>query len=290
MTPVRRGQPGRRAQLIGRAAWRGVGELYNSEALTHAASIAYYALLSLFPFTLIALAILGSVTANPAERDSVIRFVLQYFPRQFEFITGQLTAFETTPVSFGVAGMAALTWASLGVFNAVASAVNHAWGVEERRSFLRHRLVSFLMLVAVGAVLLAGLTLSSVVRVAEAGMGGADGMAPWLGWLSSITARTAATALIVGGVALVFYYIPNVKVRLRDVWPGAVMVALLWRAALWLFSWYASDLATLNVIHGSIAAVVVFLIWIYVSAVILLYGVEMTASYVRMQEAEQQAG
>jgi len=62
---------------------------------------------------------------------------------------------------------------------------------------------------------------------------------------------------------------------------------VLWRTALRLFSWYAADLATWNVIHGSIAAVVVFLLWIYVSAVILLYGVEMTAAYARMQDAAE---
>lgn len=286
MSPAGRAQPAGRIRLIGVAAWRGVGGLYDSEALTHAASIAYYALLSLFPFSLLALAILGEVTANPVERDSVIRFVFQYFPRQFEFITGQLRAFETTPVRLGVVGMLALTWASLGVFNAVTSAVNHAWGVDERRSFLKHRLVSFLMLVAVGAALLAGLTLSSVVRIAAAGLRDVQSMAPWLRWLTGVTAHYAATALLVGGVALVFYFIPNVKVRFRDVWPGAVVVGLLWRGALSLFSWYASDLATLNVIHGSIAAVVVFLLWIYVSAVILLYGVEMTASYARLLDAE----
>jgi membrane protein len=90
---------------------------------------------------------------------------------------------------------------------------------------------------------------------------------------------------LIGCVALVFYYIPNTRVRFRDVWPGAILVGVLWRVALSLFSWYASDLATWNVIHGSIAAVVVFLLWIYVSAVILIYGVEMTASYARLQEA-----
>ena len=91
--------------------------------------------------------------------------------------------------------------------------------------------------------------------------------------------------LLIGCVALVFYFIPNTKVRFRDVWPGAILVGVLWRIALRLFSWYAADLATWNVIHGSIAAVVVFLLWIYVSAVILIYGVEMTASYARLQDA-----
>jgi uncharacterized BrkB/YihY/UPF0761 family membrane protein len=64
-------------------------------------------------------------------------------------------------------------------------------------------------------------------------------------------------------------------------------VGLLWRGALSAFSWYARDLATWNVVHGSVATAVVFLIWIYVCAVILLYGVAMTAAYARFQDAAQ---
>ena len=58
-----------------------------------------------------------------------------------------------------------------------------------------------------------------------------------------------------------------------------------WRGALSAFSWYARDLASWNKVHGSIAAVVVFLFWVYISAVILLYGVEMTAAYARIRSA-----
>jgi membrane protein len=57
---------------------------------------------------------------------------------------------------------------------------------------------------------------------------------------------------------------------------------VLWRVAFALFSWYAADLSQWSV-HGSVAAVVVFLLWIYISAVVLLYGVEMTAAYVRLK-------
>lgn len=266
-------------RLVGVAAWRGVGELYNSDGLTHAASIAYYALLSLFPLLLLMLSLLGSLTADPSDRDTVVRFVFQYFPRQFEFITRQLDAFRASTVQIGVGGFVALVWASLGFFNAVTSAVNHAWGVEKRRSFLRHRLVGFVMLLSSGAVLALALALMSAVRLAQtAWFGDLLARRPWLDWLSGITANQMATLLLVACVALVFYFIPNTRVRFRDVWPGAIIVGLLWRAALAGFSWYARDLATWNLIHGSIAAVVVFLIWIYVSAVILLYGVEMTAA------------
>ncbi len=234
---------------------------------------------------LLALFTLGEMTTDAADRDAVVRFVFRYFPRQFSFISGQLDAFQTTPVTFGFWGAVALVWASLGVFNAITAAVNHAWGVEKRRSFLKHRLVGFLMMVSAGLVLMIGLVIASLVRLAETRLGEALVRSPWLDNFSGVFASYLATALLIGCVALVFYYIPNTKVRFRDVWPGAVLVGVLWRIALRLFSWYAADLATWNVIHGSIAAVVVFLLWIYVSAVILLYGVEMTASYARLQDA-----
>jgi membrane protein len=156
----------RGARLIGLAAWRGVGELYNSDGLTHAASIAYYALLSLFPFLLLVFSIVGMVTADEADRDAVVQFVLRYFPRQFDFMTGQLDAFRTQTFRLGVGGLLALIWASLGVFNAVSSAIDHAWGVERRRSFLMHRLVSFLMMVSAGAIFVIAIILASVARLA----------------------------------------------------------------------------------------------------------------------------
>lgn len=272
-------------RLILLAAWRGVVELYNSEGLTHAASIAYYALLSLFPLLLLALYTLGEMTSDSAQRDEVVRFVFRYFPRQFAFISGQLDAFQSSPVTFGFWGIVALMWGGLGVFNAITSAVNHAWAVERRRSFLKHRLYGFLMLVSAGLVLILGLAIASLVRLAETRLREAMVQSPWLDNLSGAFASYLATVLLIACVALVFKYVPNTKVRFRDVWPGAILVGVLWRIALSLFSWYAADLATWNVIHGSIAAVVVFLLWIYVSAVILLYGVEMTASYARLQDA-----
>jgi len=106
------------------AAWRAVVEMYEGDDLTFAASIGYYALLSLFPILLIIISILGSVAATDANRLAVMRFVLTYFPRQFDFIITQLDAFRQTPIRLGVGGGLALVWASLGVFNAISAAVN----------------------------------------------------------------------------------------------------------------------------------------------------------------------
>ena len=271
-------------RLSGLAAWRGIVELINSNDLTHAASIAYYALLSLFPFLLLGISMLGAVTADDADRVSVLSFVFRYFPTQLDFVTGQLDALRAARLQLGVAGSLALIWGSLGVFGAVTSAVNEAWGVEKQRSFWKHRLVSFLMLVAAGGVMMLALLLVSLIQMAQATWFGAMlASYTWLTTLQTYAVRNLATGLLVIGLGLVFYIIPNAKTRFRDVWVGAVLTGLLWRLAFQGFAWYIRMNAGLKMIHGSVAAVIVFLLWVYVSSIILMYGVEFTAAYARLR-------
>ena len=268
------------------AIWRGVVGVYRSEDLTFASSIAYYALLSLFPFFLLALSILGSVTSDPADREAILNFVLRYFPRQFEFVTTQLESMQQAAVSLGVAGSLLMIWAAMGVFGAVTSAVNHAWGVEKTPSFLKHKLISFVMLVAAGILLLLGLLLVSAINVFEARWFSVVAQhAPMqiATVLHHFAVRWASTIVFILVVGLIYYFVPNAKVRFRDVWVGAVVTGLAWRGALFLFSWYVRDLTRFSRIHGQIAAIVVFLVWVYICAVLLLYGVEVTAANARLR-------
>ncbi len=183
-----------------------------------------------------------------------------------------------------MAGSLALIWASLGVFGAITSAVNEAWGVEKQRSFWKHRMVSFLMLVAAGSVMMLALVAVSAVQVAEASWFGVMlSRFRWLATFQSWFFRYAATILLILAVGLVYYFIPNAKTRFRDVWVGALLTGLLWAGAFRGFSWYIGRNSQLTLIHGSIAAVVVFLLWIYISSVILMYGVEFTAAYARLR-------
>lgn len=271
-------------RFSGLALWRGVVELVNSNDLTHAASIAYYALLSFFPFLLLAISLLGSITADENDRIAVLTFVFRYFPTQLDFVTNQLDALRQSHIQLGVAGAAALIWASLGVFGAVTSAVNEAWGVEKQRSFLKHRLVSFMMLVAAGGVMMLGLVLVTATQIAQASWFGVMlSRFHWLTALLTLTFRYLTTIVLIIGVGLVFYFIPNAKTRFRDVWVGAALTGVLWRGAFDGFSWYIKHNSRLTMIHGSIAAVVVFLLWIYVSSIILMFGVEFTAAYARLR-------
>lgn len=270
-------------RLTALAIWRGANGVYNSDDLTFAASIAYYALLSLFPFFLLAFSILGGITADDGDRAAILSFVLRYFPRQFPFVTEQLDALQQAPIRLGIAGSMLMVWAAMGVFGAITSAVNHAWGVEKQPSYFKHKLISFLMLVMSGVLMLAGLVLVSAINVTESNWFSVVlARAPGLLVLQGFALKSASTILFIVIVGLVFYFVPNAKVRFRDVWVGAVITGLLWRLALAGFSQYVRDLSRFSV-HGTIAAVVVFLLWVYLSAVILLYGAEVTAAYARLR-------
>jgi membrane protein len=280
--------PGRRAgafvRLTGLAAWHGLRGFYARDNLTYAASIAYYSLLSLFPLFGLAFALLGVVTSNAESRDRVLRFVLQYFPTQFEFITTQLDSFGASPVTAGVAGTVGLVWGALGVFGAITTAVNYAWGVEQQRSFWRQKLLSFLMLAVCGALLLVAVLLISASHVVDAGwFAGVVAQFPGLAVLRSLTVRYVTTLLLMVVVACIYYFVPYAEVRLRDVWVGAVVTGLLWKEAFEAFSWYIQDMSRFTRVNGSIGAVVVFLVWIYLQAIILLYGAEFTAAYARLR-------
>lgn len=272
------------ARLTLQSAWLGLKDFYLGNDLTFAASIAYYSVMSLFPLFLLAFVLLGRATADVDARNAVLRFVLEYFPTQFAFIKMQLDAFRDTAVTVGVAGTVALVWGALGVFEAISTAVNYAWGVEQPRSFLKQKLLSFLMLLVAGLVLLVAILLVSASRVVDASwFSGVLASFPGLGILRGIAVRYAITFLFILVVGFVYYFVPNADVRLRDVWTGAVLTGLLWKGALELFAWFIQDMTAFTRLNGSIAAVVLFLVWVYVQAAILLYGAEFTAEYSRLR-------
>ena len=260
---------------------------YTSDDLTHAASIAYYALLSFLPFLLLAFAVLGSFEAGQQVRDRVLEIVLRYFPAQPDFIASQVGLFHQTGARLGVGSFLALVWASMGVFGAISTAVNHAWSVERPRSFWGHRLFSFLMMAAAVGLLFAALVLLSVSKITGDAWSTILSAYPGFAFVRGWGGRGGPFLLFVVVVGLMFYFVPNTKVRFRDVWAGAIVTALAWRGAFEGFSWYLRRWA-MSSIHGSIATVIWFLLWIYISAVVLLYGVEFTAAFARIRRERRE--
>jgi membrane protein len=278
----------RALRLAWRATGRGIVEYYNSNNLTFASSIAYYALLSLFPFVLVILSVLSRLAlkaGSPTDEtgETLLHMVERALPTNFGFVGTQLGELARAPVELNVLGTVVTLWASMGVFGAITSAVNHAWGVEQNYSFLKHKLIAFLMMLAAGLLAVIALLLVGAVQMVEANwFTTIRETYPTFNVVTGFLSRNASTPIFILVVGLIYYFIPNAKVRLRDVWFGAMLAGVLWSLAFEGFAWYVRDLSRFTV-HGSVAAVVVFLVWIYFSAVILLYGVEVTAAYARLR-------
>ena len=139
------------------------------------------------------------------------------------------------------------------------------------------------MLAAAAIGLLVLLLLGSVFQIVHGTwFSDATWRTPGVEVLGTFFVQYGATILLTVGIGLIYYFVPNTRVRFRDVWPGAVLTGFLWQIALEGFSFYLRDMTRFNLVHGSITAVVVFLVWVYTSSAILLYGVEFTATYARM--------
>jgi membrane protein len=276
------GRAGRSLRLGRQAAGQGVLDFYRSENLTFAASIAYYSLLSMFPFLWFVATLLSRTVVS---NESLLPVVRSALPQDLLFLTEQLEGLAGAPIQLSLLGTVLTVWAATGVFGAIASAINHAWGVENPLGFFKHKLVAFVSMLAAGALLIGVLALLSVAPVIEADwFRGVVAQFPALQGLSGLVSRNLPLPMFVLAVGLIYYFVPNAKVRLRDVWMGALLAGILWRVSLWGFALFMGDPQRLSQLHGSIATVVVFLLWVYISAVILLYGAQVTAAYARLRK------
>jgi membrane protein len=273
-----------RSLRLGRdAIWRGVIEFHHSANLTYAASIAYYALLSIFPFSLLVLTVSGRITVGE-NGSTLLQVIASAMPGQVGFL-GQIETLSGSALQLSTAGTVLLLWASMGVFGALTSAVNHAWGVEQPPGFFKHKLIAFVMMLAAGLLMVLALLLMSAAHIADTiFFAQLATRFPVLDWLRAFVVHNAPMPLFVLVVALIYYYAPNAKVRMRDVWVGALAAGILWRLAFALFSWYLGDLSRFQSVHGSITTVIAFLLWVYLSAVVLLYGAEVSAAYARLRK------
>jgi membrane protein len=280
----------RTVRLAWRATGRGIIDFYNSQNLTYASSIAYYALLSCFTFVLLVLNIVSRLAIGGAgDERALVRLVERALPSDFDFLSSQVLQLQRAPVTLTIAGALLTMWASMGVFGAITAAVDQAWGTEKPRSYFRHQAVAFSMMVAAMLVFAACLLVTGAVQVSNTNW--FEGLEAWLPWLPDVTgfvARYALTPAVILANGLLFYFAPNTRVRFRDVWYGAVLAGILWRLALAGFSWYLHSYARFS-IHGSVGTVVAFLVWVYVSAVIVLYGVEVTAAFAKERQLSRKS-
>ena len=245
-----------------------------------AAAISFYSLFSFFPLVLAIISIYGFVLGTRAEGTELAEKIAEVIPVSTEFVSTTVRGVVSARTITGIASVLGLLWASSAAFAAMRKGINAAWGVKKTRPFLRERLMDVALVLSGGALMMVILFLTPVFaflrEITDAAAPEADvvsnafwGLAPQL-----------ITPVLVFLTFLAMYrFLPNTEVSLSDVWIGALPAALAFEGAKWGFIWYVKTFPVYNVVYGSIGAIMALLTWVYVSAIILLFGALVTSRY-----------
>jgi membrane protein len=267
---------------------RAVKEFSNDHMTNIAAALAYYAFLAIPSALMVAVGVFALV-GNPHAVTTVIGKLHGILPAQASSLLGgslkTMTQHKGTAISVLSIGGVLAFWSLTGAMQNVMWALNIAYDREEARGFVRRRITALWMVLFA----LIGFALAFGVLVLG------PHLSTWIG--NAIGAKSIVKIgwyvgewpLLVAGLLVAFaglmYYGPNVKhPRWRFLTFGSVLAIVLWLVASGAFAFYASKFGSYNKTWGSLAAVVVMLTWLWLSAVALLLGAEVNAEAERSRE------
>jgi membrane protein len=256
-----------------------------------AAALAYYAFLAIPAGLLVAVGLFGLV-AEPDTITSLMDRLEGVVPADaISLIRESLT--RTTQNDSGgavmvVVGFALALWTTTGAMTGLMRGLNAAYDRKETRSFLKQRVTALGMLACMLVAFALSFGLLVLGPYATDWIGGALGIEGAIGWIW----WTLQWPVLIGGLLLTFagilYLGPNVDhPRWRFITPGSVFAVLIWLLASGLFAVYVSMFGSYNKAWGSLAAVIVMLTWLWLSAIALLFGAEINAEAERSRELRQ---
>lgn len=258
------------------AAW------LDDDAPTLGAALAFYTLFSLAPVLIVAVSIAGFAFGQKAAQGEIVR--------QFQGLMGiqgagaietilQSTNRPRLGILATALGLVAILVGASGAFNELQDALNIIWKVNSTKSFwrvaLRHRFFSLGLVVATGFLLLTSLVITASLAAAENFI---DTLLPVSIVILESMNFSFSFIVITLLFALIFKFIPDTTIPWSDVWMGAAVTSLLFTLGKVVIGFYLGHSA-LTSAYGAAASLVVFLIWIYYSAQILLFGAEITHIY-----------
>src|SRR6266496_1340447 len=249
------------------------------------AALAYYTVFSLAPLVLVLLAIVGVIFRDdPAGAWNKIMQQMSYFLDQSALqVVQNIAQTASQPGKSTVAtviGIALALFGASGVFGQLQDALNTIWGVKAKPAqgiwgFLRARFLSFAMVGGICFLLLVSLAIEALLK----------GFSHYVqsvlpgGIVIAVTVYLVFDfALVVLLFAMIFKFLPDVKIQWRDVWIGAVMTAILFGLGKWLLGFYLGSGAAGSA-YGAASSLITLLLWVYYSSQILLFGAEFTQVY-----------
>ncbi|MDO8681625.1 MAG: YihY/virulence factor BrkB family protein [Acidobacteriota bacterium] len=260
----------------GRAWW-------DDDALRLGASLAYYTLFAIAPVLLVATAIAGMFFGTEAVRGEIVGQLDQLLGREGALAVQSLlegASQRRAGILATVIGSIAFVAAATGAFLELQVALNMIWRVKPNpraslTAFLMDRVRSFGLVVAIGFLLLVSLAVTAALAALTAWL---SRLSPGLPLVWSGVNMLVTLVVTTGLFALLFRFLPDVRLRWRDVTTGAFVTAVLFTIGQQVIGLYLGQSSTASS-YGAAGSMMILLLWVYYSCQILLYGAEFTRVY-----------
>ena len=256
-----------------------------------AAALTYYGLLSLFPALIALVSIVGLVGDPAATTKAVTDMVTRLGPSSaadtFAGPIKSITSHRGTAGILFVVGLATALWSASGYVGAFMRAANIIYETPEGRPFWKLRplqvLVTLVMLILLALVALALVLTGPVVTAVAGPLGiGSTVVTIW-----DIAKWPVLLAVVVTMFAVLFYSAPNVKLAgFKWVTPGALLAIVLWLVASAAFAFYAANFGSYDKTYGTLGGLVCLLVWLWITNVALLLGMELNSERERNRELD----
>ena len=257
------------------------------------AALAYYTMFSIAPLILVVIAIAGFVFGREAAQGQIFAQLHGLIGAKGAEALQGMVASAAKPKSGMLAtivGIVTLIFGASGVFGQLKDALNTIWNVEPKKSsgifgMIKDRFLSVAMVLGVGFLLLVSLAVDAAISgfAKFAGNRMPGGEALWQ-TLEMIISLCVVTVLF----AMIFRFLPDVRIAWRDVWLGAAFTSLLFVIGKFLLGFYLGRAATSSS-YGAAGSLVVLLLWVYYSAQILFFGAEVTQVWARQHGSKRNA-
>ncbi len=254
-----------------------------------AASVAYYALFSLFPLLLGLIAFASLFLDQARVEQELLTVTAQYLPGAEGLISENIDEVFRIRGALGLIALVGLVWSASAVFGSVARVLDRAWAVGETHAFHIVRFRSILMVAGVAGLFTLSFLSSTLLQTAQ-DLADLDPLG--LGGFLASGARTLLQgSSLVGSIAfpvLLYRFAPSERIPWKDVFSGAVLAGVLFEIAKNVFLLYLSRFAQFDRVYGSLSLVIALLLWAYISALVLIIGAEFGAAIGRWRRGETQ--
>ena len=249
-----------------------------------ASSLSYYTLFSLTPLLVIAIAVAGLVFGREAAQNQIVETIGGMIGSESaKAIQGMIESASNKPttgiISAVIAGVTLLIGAG-GVVGQLQTSLNRIWGVEPKSGlgmwvFIRQRLISFAMVLAVGFLLLVSLVVTALLTAFSQFIGSYIGGAALVSHLLDIVVSLAFVTLL---FAIIYKFVPDVKIQWTDVWIGAALTSILFTVGKFLIGLYLGT-SGVSSAYGAAGSLITVLLWVFYSSLIFLLGAKFTQAY-----------